>query len=253
MTPGSEASATGLPPTADLPPAVDLPPTAIAPERIGVWDLPTRLFHWNLVALIVTLWVSAIQGWMTVHYVCGVAALVLVLFRIAWGFLGSTTARFSDFAASPGRVIAYLRALRRGGAPLHAGHNPAGGWMVMTFLLLILAQAALGLFANNEFDFKGPLAELISGKRSDLLTRIHVFLFDAILVCIWVHLCAISFYALVKRDDLVGPMLRGSKLSGRVPAGLRLKFASLRRAALVLGSIAVLVVLLILTLGRIRG
>lgn len=226
-------------------------PSAAAPERIRIWDLPTRLFHWILVALIAALWVSAIQGWMTVHYVCGVAALVLVLFRIAWGFLGSTTARFSDFLATPGRVLAYLRAIGRGDKPLHAGHNPAGGWMVLAFLLLILVQASLGLFANNEFDFKGPFADRVSGKFSDLLTRVHVFLFDAILACIWVHLCAISFYALVKRDNLIGPMLRGTKLAAHVPPGLLLKFASVFRALAVLAVVAAVVVFVVLNARRI--
>lgn len=232
-------------------PTVPAPPVTAMPEKVRVWDLPTRLFHWVLVALIVTLWVSAARGWMTVHYVGGVAALVLVLFRVAWGFIGSSTARFSDFAASPGRVIAYLRTLRHGGEALHAGHNPAGGWMVMAFLLLILAQASLGLFANDEFDFKGPLAEWISGKRSDLVTRVHVFLFDAILVCIWIHVCAISFYALVKRDNLVGPMWHGAKPADRLPAGLRPAFVSPIKGGIVLAIIAVVVVAGVLILRRV--
>jgi cytochrome b len=248
MTQESESTAAPAPPAPPAAPAQPLPET---PEQIRIWDLPTRIFHWLLVALIATLWVSATRGWMTLHYVCGVAALVLVLFRVAWGFLGSTTARFSDFAVAPGRVTAYLRALRHGDDPRHAGHNPAGGWMVMTFLLLILAQAALGLFANDEFDFKGPLAEWISGKRSDLITRVHVFLFDAILVCIWVHVCAISFYALVKRDNLVGPMWHGTKPAARVPSGLRLNFASTAKAAIVLATIAAVVIVVVLNLRRV--
>lgn len=238
-------------PESELPVAPSLPPATLTSPRMRIWDLPVRLFHWVLVALIVTLWISAARGWMTVHYVCGVTALVLVLFRIAWGFMGSTTARFSDFAATPGRVFAYLRALRSGDHPHHAGHNPAGGWMVLAFLLLILAQASLGLFANDEFDFKGPLAESISGKRSDLLTRIHVFLFDAILVCIWLHVCAISFYALVKRDNLIGAMWHGAKPLTRLPSGLDLKFVSPARAAVVLATIAAIVVAFVLILRRV--
>jgi cytochrome b len=229
-------------------PAEDKAPPVLA--RIRIWDLPTRLFHWTLVALIAVLWISASRGWMTVHYLCGTATLVLVLFRIVWGFTGSTTARFSDFLARPGSVFAYLRSLRRGEHPLHGGHNPAGGWMVLTFLLLILAQATLGLFANDEFDFKGPFAEWISGKSSDRLTRIHVFLFDAILLCTWVHLCAISFYALVKRDNLVGPMMRGTKHVTQAPAGLSLKFASHRRALILFCTIAAIVVTIVLAARR---
>ncbi len=227
-------------------PAVVAPPT----DRIRIWDLPTRLFHWLLVLLIATLWVTAIRGWMTVHYVSGVATLILLLFRIAWGFFGSTTARFSDFLAGPARVRGYLRAIIRGEKPLHAGHNPAGGWMTMIFLLLILTQAGLGLFANNEFDFRGPFAEWISGKRSDALTRVHVFLFDAILACIWIHLCAISFYALVKRDNLIVAMWRGTKHAAQVPTDARLNFPSSLRALAVLAVIAVVVMLVILISGK---
>lgn len=212
-----------------------------APAPIRVWDLPTRAFHWTLVALVATLWVSGSRGWMTVHYVCGVAVLVLVSFRVVWGFWGSSTARFADFIARPGRVLAYLRELGRGDDSLHAGHNPAGGWMVLTFLTLILAQAVLGLFANDEFDFKGPLAEWISGKRSDLLTRVHVFLFDAILVCTWVHVCAITYYALVKRDNLTASMLHGCKLPARVPVDWRLGAASNARAFWILVAVTVVI------------
>jgi len=228
----------------------EVAPAAAPPEGVRVWDLPVRLFHWLLVLLIVSLWITAIRGWMTVHYIAGVSTLVLVLFRVTWGFFGSTTARFSDFLAGPRHVLAYLRGLRGGEDQRHAGHNPAGGWMVLTFLLLILAQATIGLFANDEFAFKGPFAEWISGKRSDLLTRIHVFLFDAILVCIWLHLCAITFYVKVKRDDLVRPMLNGSRTAAQVPKGQRLEFAPARRALFLLLAVTIVIVLLIVNARR---
>lgn len=122
--------------------------------------------------------------------------------------------------------------------------------MVLIFLALILAQAALGLFANDEFGFKGPLAEWISGKRSDLLTRVHVFLFDAIIVGIWLHLCAISYYALVKRDNLIAPMWHGEKPAARVPPDLQLKFAPAAKAVIVLAAIAAVVVIVVLNLRR---
>lgn len=211
---------------------------------VPIWDLPVRLFHWLLVTLIVALWVTATQGWMTVHYVCGMATLALLVFRIAWGVVGSTTARFRHFVRGPKAGIGYLRELARGGHPLHAGHNPAGGWMVLAFLLLILIQAVLGLFANNEFDFEGPFASLVSGKLSDLLTRVHVFLFDAILACIWLHLCAIFFYRLVRRDDLIRPMLTGKKATHQLPASTDLRFASRARALVVLLAAGVLVALI---------
>jgi cytochrome b len=229
----------------DAPRDASAVPAGVQPgSGVPVWDLPVRLFHWLLVALIVALWVTATRGWMSAHYVCGMATLALLLFRIGWGVVGSSTARFVQFVRGPRAGVAYLRELALGGHPLHAGHNPAGGWMVLAFLLLILVQAVLGLFANNEFDFEGPLAGLVSGKLSDRLTRVHVFLFDAILACIWLHLCAIFFYRLVRRDDLVRPMLSGTKSDAQVPPGTALKFASPLRALLLLVAAAVAVALI---------
>ncbi len=97
--------------------------TPAADQHIRVWDVPTRLFHWSIVALIFVSWLSADQGYMTVHLCSGLTLLALMLFRLGWGLLGSTTARFSDFLHPPRKIVAYLKSH---GSLLHAGHNPAG-------------------------------------------------------------------------------------------------------------------------------
>src|SRR5690242_9158091 len=102
--------------------------------RVYVWDAPTRLFHWSIVVLLFVSWLSADQGYMKIHLWSGLTLLVLLLFRIGWGFAGATTARFSNFLHAPAKVIAYLKALAGGNKPLHAGHNPAGGLMVVALL-----------------------------------------------------------------------------------------------------------------------
>ena len=108
--------------------------TPLADEHIRVWDVPTRLFHWGMVALVFVSWLSADQGYMAVHLWSGLSLLALLLFRLGWGLMGSTTARFSDFLRPPREVLAYLRSQARGATILHAGHNPAGGLMVIALL-----------------------------------------------------------------------------------------------------------------------
>jgi cytochrome b len=191
---------------------------------VYVWDAPTRLFHWSIVVLIFVSWLSADQGYMKVHLWSGLTLLVLLLFRIGWGFAGATTARFSNFLHSPGRVMAYVKTVLGEERQLHAGHNPAGGLMVAVLLLALLAQALTGLVANDGLKFSGPLALQVSVDQSDQLTQIHGAIFNFMLVLIWLHLVAIGFYLLVKGENLVGPMVTGKKHHAHVPEGVALVF-----------------------------
>ena len=194
------------------------------PPRVYVWDAPTRLFHWCIVVLLFISWLSADQGYMRIHLWSGLSLLVLLLFRIGWGFAGATTARFSNFLHTPSRIAAYLKTLVMGEKPLHAGHNPAGGLMVVVLLAVLLAQAATGLFANDGLHFSGPLALLISSDLSDQVTQVHGTIFNIILLLVWLHLVAIGFYYLVKGENLVGPMVTGRKHRAHVPDGVALAF-----------------------------
>ncbi|MDG4549459.1 MAG: cytochrome b/b6 domain-containing protein [Candidatus Contendobacter sp.] len=186
-------------------------------QNIEVWDLPTRLFHWSLVALVAAQWLTAEgSGAMHWHVRGGYAVLALVLFRLIWGFMGSDTARFSDFLRGPGAALAYAQALRRGETPRYLGHNPLGAWSIVAMLVLLLIQAGTGLFANDDILIEGPLYAWVSKGTSDWLTTIHRFNFNLLLLVIAVHLSAVLFYLLVKRENLIRPMLSGRK---RLPPG----------------------------------
>jgi cytochrome b len=194
-------------------------------EQIRVWDTPTRLFHWSIVGLVILSWLSADQGYMSVHLWSGLTLLALLLFRLGWGLLGSTTSRFSNFLHPPRKILAYLRTQARGGRILHAGHNPAGGLMVVALLAVLLAQVTTGLFANDGLKFSGPLALLVSDDASDRLTQIHGIIFNVILALVWLHVVAVGFYHFVKGDNLVGPMVSGKKHRAHVPEGVTIIFA----------------------------
>ena len=202
--------------------------------HIRVWDVPTRLFHWSIVLLIFASWLSADQGLMTVHLWSGSTLLALLLFRIAWGLVGSSTSRFRDFIHPPRKIVGYLRAMAGGEKPLYAGHNPAGGLMVAILIAVLLAQALTGLFANDGMHFSGPFANWISEEMSARLTNIHGMIFNVIVLLIWCHIVAVGFYLFVKGDNLVAPMFTGKKPHTHVPAGLRITFTRLHIALLLL-------------------
>lgn len=204
-----------------------------------VWDAPTRLFHWAIVILIGVSWVSIEQSWMTIHFLSGYTILTLLLFRIAWGIVGSQTARFSSFLKSPLEAIRHLRHFPRREPDTEIGHNAAGGWMILVMLLVLFAQVATGLFSNDDAINEGPLAHLISRDFSNTISAWHGTIFNGILALAALHITAILAYALVKRHDLVRPMITGKK---RLPATmLQPRFAHPLLAPLVLAAAAAVV------------
>ena len=206
-----------------------------------VRDLPGRLFHWSLVLLIAFSWWAADQGgnWMVYHLWSGYAILTLIVFRIAWGFLGSTHARFSDFLYGPRATLEFIKRLPQREAVDYAGYNPLGGIKILVLLASVLVQALTGLFANDDIVTEGPLFHWVSKEMSDLLTTVHKYGFDVLLVLVAIHVCAQLFYRVYKSTDLLTPMFTGTRKRGasiareeRRPANLVLALAVLLVAAL---------------------
>lgn len=171
-----------------------------------VWDLPTRLFHWSLVVLVVAAFITAKIGGnaMVWHGRLGLAILGLLVFRLVWGFVGSTYARFFQFVRGPGAIFAYLRGQWQG-----LGHNPLGAFSVLALLGVLAAQAATGLFANDDIAFEGYLVPLIGSSASGEITGIHHLLEKLLMALVALHVGTIVFYAHVKKHNLVKPMLSG--------------------------------------------
>ena len=187
--------------------AVDLAPASRAgARRFLLWDLPLRVFHWSLVAAVTTAVVTGELGgaWMPWHGRAGLAIVGLLVFRIVWGFVGSATARFTQFAPTPARLLAYLRGRWRG-----AGHNPLGALSVFALLALLSAQAATGLFGNDDIAFAGPLNHLVDDTLGARVTGWHRLLADGLFALLALHLLAIAFHVIVKRHRLIRPMITG--------------------------------------------
>jgi cytochrome b len=171
-----------------------------------VWDLPTRLFHWSLAVLVVAAFVTVKIGGnaMVWHGRLGLAIIGLLVFRIVWGFVGSTYARFLQFVRGPGAIRAYLR-----GEWNELGHNPLGALSVLALLGILVIQATTGLFSNDDIAFEGYLVPLIGMEASSSITGIHHLLEKLLMALVALHVGSIVFYARVKKHNLVKPMISG--------------------------------------------
>jgi cytochrome b len=183
-----------------------------------IWDAPTRLFHWLAAALVVAAYVTWRLNWMHWHVYVGDALLALVLFRLSWGFLGSETARFASFLASPAAAWRHLKHALRRAPDDQAGHNPAGGWMVVALLILLLTETLTGIFVNNDVADVGPFTALAPAWIDNLITDLHGILWNVLLAAIALHVLAVAFYWAAKRQNLVLPMIVGRK---SLPANVR--------------------------------
>jgi len=182
---------------------------------VKVWDGWVRLFHWGVVACLVVSYVSAqVDAW-DVHYLSGYAILALVVFRILWGLVGSENARFAAFLRSPAAALRELAHFARREPDTETTHNPAGAWMVLLLLAMLLVQAVSGLFTNHDVGFTysahGPFANSVAEATSEWASTLHVTFINLLLAAVALHVLAVLAYALVKRQDLVRPMVTGVK------------------------------------------
>lgn len=212
-------------------------------KSVRVWDLPTRLFHWALVVLIALQFATAEFGFLSMqwHYRFGWATLALIVFRVLWGFAGSQTSRFADFLRGPQAVANYIRTMFSAPPSVRLGHNPLGGWSVVTMLVCVLVQAASGLFASDGIDEDGPFVGAVSGATVKLATQLHHLGETVLLVLIALHIGAVLLHWLLKHDNLIAPMITGRK---RADAPAPMRFASNWRALVLIVVIAAAVVIL---------
>jgi cytochrome b len=175
---------------------------------VKVWDLPTRLVHWGIVILVPLSWWSAHSDHLPWHRLSGYAILGLLIFRLAWGFAGASSARFRVFIAGPGAVRAYLGG--RFGA--FVGHNPLGGWSVCAMLAALAVQVGLGLFSTDEDSLEpGPLSRFLSFDDSRAVAHVHHLWFWVVVGLAALHIVAVAVHAARGRN------LTGAMITGRTP------------------------------------
>ena len=182
-------------------------------NKLFVWDLPVRLFHWLLVISLIAAWYTSDgeRGLIEYHLQIGSFILGLIIFRIIWGVVGTKYAKFSQFIPNKKSLIYYLKNVKKEKEYKTVGHNPVGGLMVIFMLTLILSQAISGLFMNDDVFTSGPYYSSANSAVQKFMSLIHNNCFDVILVVSFLHISAALFYLFVKKANLILPMITGYK------------------------------------------
>jgi cytochrome b len=178
-----------------------------------VWDLPVRIFHWCFVCVLLALWYTSDQdnGLIEVHIKLGYTALGLTLFRIIWGFLGTKHAQFINFIPSINQLKAYIHDLRVGQVKNYIGHNPLGSLMVIFILFAVLLQASTGLFISDDIFSAGPYNGVFSEEIEKFLKLVHSNGFNIIATLSGIHILAVLYHVIIKKENLIKPMIDGKK------------------------------------------
>ncbi|WP_179985169.1 cytochrome b/b6 domain-containing protein [Alteromonas macleodii] len=204
-------------------------------QKTLVWDLPTRLFHWLIVASLLAQYATVewLENKVQWHFYIGYFTLFLIVFRLIWGVVGTRHARFSNFVTGPKKVFSYVKTLFNRQSEPAIGHNPLGGWFVIVMLALLAIQAISGLFMTDDIFLDGPYRQLASEETLDLMNTLHHLAFDALLYVIALHIGAVIFYSVYKKQKLVPAMVHGSKDSLKEPKTAGIADSRLLRALIV--------------------
>jgi cytochrome b len=188
-----------------------------ADTRVRVWDPFVRIFHWGLVAAVLTAYFTE-EELMWLHTVAGYTVLGLIGARLLWGLVGPHHARWSSFVRWPRATLSYLADVLRGRAERHLGHNPAGAAMVVALILGLSLTALTGVAMLGAGDGTGPLAGYLQGlspEAAHTLEEVHEWAANLTMLLVPLHLLGIALASWQHRENLVRAMIDGYKRGGR--------------------------------------
>lgn len=179
-------------------------------HKILVWDPLIRLFHWLLVAGFGIAWYTR-EGKYELHLMAGYGIIGLLGFRLLWGLIGPTHARFIDFVRGPRDQLRYIRSLFERRSKRYLGHNPAGGMMILLLLATLFTVTLSGVALDGAENWSGPLADIGLFRYKERILQIHVWSTDSLLILIPLHLLGVLQASLLHRENLVWSMISGYK------------------------------------------
>lgn len=181
-------------------------------NKIKVWDLPTRLFHWLFAASFISAFAATSKEWfLDYHVLAGSLALGLVAFRAVWGFSGNENARFSRFVRGWAETKGFISGLLRLSPAKYPGHNPAVAWVIIAMLSFAAVLASTGIIVYSGEEMRGPFVGVFSFETAEKAALIHSIVAYSFLAIVFVHVSAALLHDLIWKEGLILSMLTGKK------------------------------------------
>jgi len=211
-------------------------------RMVKVWDLPTRMFHWTLVAMVLigylTGWVFA-ENTMGIHLWAGYITVFLLVFRLTWGIFGSEYSRLETFVFTPSHIIEHMKELITLRPVKHyIGHNPTGSMMVFGLLFVLATITLSGLMVLGGEENQGPMAGAATYAVGDMAATVHNGFVILLLAMIVAHVGGVYMEMKLTGEQLIKSMITGLK---KIPANTpELKHRNARPLAAIVVILAVL-------------
>ena len=174
------------------------PPPA---QTVLVWDPLVRIAHWLLVITVVVAYFLP-AGRSLIHETAGYTVAAIVTLRVVWGWIGTPTARFSQFVTGPAALLAYLGAMLKRREPRVLGHNPAGAIMIIVLLALLTAICVSGWLLTWQ-----------SLRDHRVLQEWHGRLSDGLMIAAVLHVLGVLYASIHHHENLLWSMFTGRKRS----------------------------------------
>lgn len=174
------------------------------------WDPYTRIWHWLLMLGIIFQYISGeiLDDQIQNHALVGYGLLGMMTFRVLWGVIGPETIRFATFIPTPTHLLTYITGKK---STPYATHNPLGALAVLGFIVIIFIQSLSGLFMTDDIFFTGPLHSWLTGDITDIITRMHDWAFNLLLLFVVIHIAAVLYHRFTTEPYIIKAMLTGHK------------------------------------------
>ena len=183
--------------------------TDLAHDKVTVWDIPLRIWHWLFGAALLTALATGLVEELydiEVHQWAGISVVSLLVFRLTWGIWGATYARWTKYWTTPRKFIDHF--MRRGEL---TPHTAPGIVLVLILMFGAVVQSTTGLFMTDDIFFDAPFHDLVDKDTFEWIYLIHHNAWRFVLVAITVHFLAQIVYGVVLRDPTPLGMITGKK------------------------------------------
>jgi len=184
-------------------------------QKSYIWSLPTRVFHLLFALFILLAFLTDDDKLLNYHAIIGYSILILLVFRVCWGYFGPKYSLFKDFPANKNEAKEFLKNIFDD-KQKYIGHNPLASYVMITMLVVTFIVIVTGVLAYGIQEGKGIASFLNDSffKNMKFFKEIHEFFANFLIFLIVAHLAGIAVDRLLhKKHETLNSIATGYKMT----------------------------------------